>query len=197
MTEDKLWNPATVQAATSIFAAITALVIPFIMNGIRSRNERIRSEKEETVALQAVYSEIRQLQSFFLKVSLDLDQKDLDALKTISNGYSDIDPRLPPSAADGRFEVMTHLSMDYARAYTVALARRRSLLTSLSAVLNDPENHAYSASEYNNYFDFDKAADGMKLLQEISSQGVDACAFIVDEAEKRDPMLRPTGVTYS
>ncbi|MBD3895942.1 hypothetical protein IEI94_08780 [Halomonas sp. ML-15] len=186
------WKPEWVQAISSIVAVSVALAMPFILDFRRRRRERDAAQERETVALQAIYPEIHQLQTFFLATELHVAREEYDELMKIAEGASDVDPSVPHSIADGRFDIVTYLSSGLVGSYSIALARRKTVLTSLSAILNR-ERYVTVESGISR-FDFEKASDSMLLIKSLCSQGVGACGEIIDEAEKRDASLRVVGV---
>ena len=186
------WESEWVQALLSFFAVAVALAMPFYLDRKRRLGEQATHYARETVALQALYPEMHQLKMFFLAIQLHIASHEVDALNGIANGESDMDPSVPSSIADGRFEIVTYLSTKFSGAYSIALARRHSALTSLAAIL---KNERYT-SDYGGapVFDFEKANDSMRLVNSLCGQGGDACEKLTNEAERRDTSLRVVGI---
>lgn len=186
------WESEWVQALLSFFAVSVALAMPFYLARKQRLEEQVAHYARETVALQALYPEMHQLKMFFLAVELHIARREVDSLKRIANGESDMDPSVPSSIADGRFEIVTYLSTKLSGAYSIALARRHSALTSLAAILkNERHTSNYGGAPV---FDFEKASDSMRLVISLCGQGGDACEKLTDEAERRDASLRVVGV---
>lgn len=164
--------------------------------------------ERETVALQALYPEVFVLKQFFETVQLYLGKKgalkesSYETLERIREGKSTTNPPLPETIADGRFDVVAHLSTELAGNYSNALARRRSVLISLSHVLDGTDalhGHGATEEDLTNMFErFDKRLERSELFRRVTrercTEGIDACQTVIDEAERRDPALKPVPI---
>ncbi|MCE8002541.1 hypothetical protein [Billgrantia ethanolica] len=184
------WNPAWFQAITSVIALVVALALPMYVRYKESEREKERSYQNETSALQLLYNEISQLLIYFQSVDLFLSERDYQFILRIANETHEFDPK-PTKAIHQDGYILSSLGVELTSAYAMCLARREGLIRTARYIVNSEDFRVQDQKSGSMDFVISEDAYPLRYAKAICLDGANHCAYICDEARRRDPNLAP------
>ncbi|WP_156815776.1 hypothetical protein [Thioalkalivibrio sp. ALJ24] len=186
------------------FATTTAVIVALGLHFHRLYRDRqdatAQADKNATVALQAAYSEIRALDTYFGLVKLNLhdlsDSAAVDILLTVADPENQLDPDLPVVVVESRMEVVSRLPTKLSGVYSGAMARYRIVREHSERLIKH-----YNGSKEELIADQSRGSKSANFLRvaafvrKAATEGEEYTGLLIAEAEKRDPDLKPVKVS--
>jgi len=191
--------PGVLTAIATICAVVVALGLHFHRQFQERRNAREQDDKKAIIALQVIYSELRDLDEYFGIVKLNLDDLHSEAAVVILMRIADLenkmDPGLPVVMAENRIDLIARLPPSLAGAYSNALTRYRIVKENAKRLVEHYNGNEEGivegqrkGSKADNFFRI------AMRIKKAANEGEGYTGYLLKEAEERDPDLKPVRV---
>lgn len=187
----------------STIATCAAVLVALFLHFHHLWNEkatRTAEDKRNTViALQAIYSELRALDAYFM--TIDLELYDLDGEKAVSilsklgDRENRLDPKLPVDLVEFRMEVLSRLPIDQASHYSSAIARYRIIRDHARHLMDEFHGSSEALAEEQKRNTLNRFYRIAGLIRKAAKEGANHCGCLIAEAESLDPGLKPVSVS--